>query len=217
MKIDVTDDFIIRFFYVLFCYLGIVGAINGIVQAVLEFKEEYDMKSEWQVFKDALCKMNTETSKKAFACLDIPTPFEEIDQHEKFLGLTLPGDYKASLRIHSQSGNFPMLDGCVYYDTAFSRKTSLTFLRRFKHDTGRGLLVDNGIKPIRYSPKRISIAGSGFIEVMIDLDPTPQGRPGQIIMFKGDSEIRVIAPDFKTFFKQATKRFLDEQLDEAYS
>jgi cell wall assembly regulator SMI1 len=143
--------------------------------------------------------------------LNPPASDEQIAALEQALGVALPEDYTASLKVHNgQSGpGGGMFDGSLYLsaDEVLAQWAVWKDLQRDgPFDEFRSDPV-NGIKDDWWNPAWIPFThdGSGN-HLCLDLDPAGAGRPGQIItMWHDMAERELLVPDFGSWFKAYTK------------
>lgn len=74
--------------------------------------------------------------------------------------------------------------------------------------------IDSRIKPYVYNDKWLPIAehDGGSTQLMLDLDPTEKGKPGQIIVFQHDPDfVYYVADNFLEFLKISNKLLKDNK------
>lgn len=171
------------------------------------------MKNEWDKFKDLICKKNQPLATYLAKQLQNPVPFPIIEELEKELGVTLPGDYKTSLRIHGGCQIVPFLGGYLYFSPSYVMRLYRELFEEATVMKERlSPRVDNGIAPVSFSRFRIPVAGNADETIYIDMAPTGLGRIGQVILCDANGNLRIIAHDFKTFFKQSVREFLYDHI-----
>lgn len=136
---------------------------------------------------------------------------EDFAELETVLGFALPDEFKEIYRIHNGSKNEnAFVDGewlsIQQISTDYTMWKELYDAGDFEEDG-----EDMGCEPTHsaiksdfwFNPKWIPLTSNGADGKMIDLDPTPDGKIGQIIHMIHDAYAReLIAPSLKAFFEQ---------------
>lgn len=172
--------------------------------------------TSWQRIKAWFAEHNP----PAVDTLNGPASVDEIAVLESDLGLALPEDFKASLKIHDGNdgqvenrilpGGFSLFPAAVI--AGDQREMDLlephptTDEPHFRPDVWRRR-VESGqttifgpVKPFVGGPHRVPIMGEDTMRLMLDFDPAPGGNPGQVIFvdFECD-DYRVAAGSFGEF------------------
>jgi cell wall assembly regulator SMI1 len=123
---------------------------------------------------------------------------EAIAAAEQAMGLTFPPDYRASLLAHDgQEGRhgevFEWLPGCS------PLKPLAQVVERYKEEQGLAeefpdeeQRAEGPLHTVLWHPKRIPIAGNEWWDgdnTYVDLHPTAEGTPGQIITFVTECDL----------------------------
>lgn len=151
---------------------------------------------DWATLEDALRRSN----RNLLDGLNPPASIQQIRQLEQLLGVSLPKDFVACLRIHN--GQLPdapwIFDGWEYLSTSsiaacWSLWQRLANEGVFRRHQAR---AEVGVRDVWWSPRWVPITfnGSGDHDCL-DLDPAPGGKPGQIIRIWHDDEKRQIIAD----------------------
>jgi len=147
--------------------------------------------------------------------LNPPATDEEIHALESELGINLPEDFRASLKIHNgQAPDGEFIDG----ETLLDAVGILNQWRKWRGLVNDGDFdgitsgPDDGIKDDWYNLKWIPFTYNGFGDhLCIDLDPEPDGTFGQIIRVWHDDDARqLIAPSFAAWLQETVGSLVEE-------
>ena len=141
-----------------------------------------------------------------------------IAELEQALGVELPADYKAWLRIHDGEDH---VEGRVEWLPAWGRLLSIeTTLERWRDeqewaqtDDDEGfqyVMDDDQIRCVVKHAKRIVIAGNVWGDgdnTYIDLIPGPKGTVGQIIVATSECDFEVVGSSFLDFLTRWASAF----------
>lgn len=137
---------------------------------------------------------------------------EDFAQLEALFKMPLPEDFKALYRVaNGQSiDSQDLLQGEEWLSIERIMDEYQCWLGLYENgdflENGKdyGCNPDEGIKSdFWFNPKWIPLTSNGADGKMIDLDPTPDGKIGQIIHMIHDAYAReLIAPSLKAFFEQ---------------
>lgn len=134
--------------------------------------------------------------------LRAPATEEQIAAAESVLGTRFPEDFRASLRIHDGQDDEP---DCQWLPVAHRLGSLASLVACWKDDRenyeeeedAEG--EDRGrVFAVFDHPAHLPIAGSKYWDydrLLIDLNPGPKGKSGQIIA-REDIELRFVAPSF---------------------
>lgn len=133
-----------------------------------------------------------------------PATPEQIAEAEAAMGCALPEDFKAFLAIHNgQKSGEPMVWTCslMPVEKLAERKKRLAKLYD-DPDLPPGPNTHPAIKQVGFSdgwiPIGVSARGRDFL--CLDIDPSPEGMPGQVILIAVDAaDHELIAPNFRDF------------------
>ena len=160
------------------------------------------MKQLWQQLENQLSAHNPEL----LADLNPPATDAQIRELEQAIGLQLPADFGACLKIHDgQRGRATWLfDG---YEFLSSEKILMEWvvwidLLDDGEFDGRAASVDAGIKTEWWSKGWVPFSSNGMGDhFCLDLEPAAQGRRGQVIQVFHDMPGRSLkSPDFAYWF-----------------
>lgn len=136
----------------------------------------------------------------------------ELENFEKHLDVTLPVDFKESFFKHDgQKMDSSALFGDWYLLPVAEIENRWEILKELWDE---GDFEDTSVKPDPqvksqwWEPKWIPITHNGAGDLhCLDLDPSPQGKYGQVILFEHMNETRkCVAPSFKDFLQ----KFVDD-------
>lgn len=161
-----------------------------------------------------------------FRRLGRPATAEQIVRLEKSLGLSLPGDLAASLKIHNgMRRNFARLFSAIEYDhllTCSEMARDCRMLRKIVHDLEpSGALGAEGpaacggrIRDRHWRDGWIKVTdfnGDGFV---VDLDAGPRGRRGQVFRYyNSEPPQRVLAGSWGEFLDLYATRLQKGQFE----
>ncbi|MEU4561065.1 SMI1/KNR4 family protein [Actinoplanes sp. NPDC023936] len=164
----------------------------------------------WERIEDGLRRVLPDSVRH----LEGPAADAAIDIAEDELGLTLPADFRASLRIHN--GTSWRMPHPLPMDHLYSAEEIVEATRMWRdnadddpdyHDPGRlAYLIDRGMLriggPVHHlmgADGRIVVATmNGDVWWLLDLDPAPGGTPGQVIRVDIEcAEWDVLAPSWE--------------------
>jgi WD40 repeat protein/cell wall assembly regulator SMI1 len=128
---------------------------------------------------------------------------EEIARAEAMMEVTFPDDFKASYRLHNGGCPFPpWQEGLMPLDAIMG------IWQMFKEHREQGYVDDfpdeppGPVQPSHWLPKWIPFAWGGYggEYACLDLDPSPQGHRGQVVLRMHESEpARLLAPSFEAW------------------
>jgi cell wall assembly regulator SMI1 len=136
---------------------------------------------------------------------------EAVESLEKLTGITMPASFKAFYAIHN--GQQKARAGLVDADQLLSVEDITAQWQHLKNQLDEGAFThhdepvlstpDTGIRNNWWNPAWIPFTSDGFGNYLcIDGDPSPEGRPGQIItVWQNDSHRSVKAPSFEEWLQ----------------
>lgn len=133
---------------------------------------------------------------------------KQLARAEKQLAFQLPAELRESYRIHDGDGSsqvFPCPDDISYYlaslDEVVSSWQMLKGLLDMGDFKGAKAKCDKGIKKEWWNPAWVPFASNGGGDYLcIDTGPAPGGKPGQVILWRHDSEKRsLLAPSLRVW------------------
>lgn len=137
---------------------------------------------------------------------------------EHNLGLRLPEDFREFYRLHDGTGSFAM----PQQGPLLSLREMMTARRehiRWENDPNYHVEGEvPGIKPVWYSRKRLLLSPE-LPQLMLDLDPSPEGHYGQLILLdKHEGPYKIVASGIGALIKSladaAESGGLDKELAE---
>lgn len=151
---------------------------------------------------------------EGLASLNPPATDEEIAGLQAALGVTLPEDYVACLKVHN--GQDPDIGGLFEGTEFLSTDEILAQWTVWKEVLDGGKLAgaqsepDSGIRNDWWNAAWIPFTHNGGGDhLCLDLAPDTSGTPGQVITMWHDSGTRVlVAPGFGAWFESYTDRVL---------
>lgn len=168
------------------------------------------VETSWELIEAVLY----EHAHSVYKSLRRPAPDEGVDRLEALLGRRLPADFRRSLGVHDgQRGgrNVDLFDG--YALLPISRILAEWRMRSEVHGDddpgGCPLTTDRRIKNDRWwRPGWVPVLEENGNMVLLDLDPGPGGRVGQVVKFwnSGVSPRRVKAESFAAYWDQLADR-----------
>jgi cell wall assembly regulator SMI1 len=171
------------------------------------------MKEIWEQFESWL----TVHWPEGLADLNPPATDQEIEELERGLGVHLPFDFVACLKVHNGQGN--MAGGLFDNSEFLSTREILSQWKVWKDllDSGdfKGIYSEPsaGVRNDWWNPKWIPVTHNGGGDhYCIDLDPTSEGRSGQVITMWHDMGNREVqANSFLLWLDQYVKAVLAGQ------
>ena len=165
------------------------------------------MRSSWTRFETWL----SEHWPEGLESLNPPATDEQIASLQKTLGVTLPDDYVACLKIHN--GQSPDVGGLFDGSEFLSTDEILSQWSVWKEllDAGEFSSIESdpasGIRGDWWNAAWIPFThDGGGNHLCLDLAPDASGSPGQVITMWHDSgERELVAPNFGAWFKSYTK------------
>ena len=186
-----------------FAELGVVysGELRPTEKQVELIEAGGEVPARWETIKEWLADKHPQL-------LDGFAPSatqEQIAEAETTMGCTLPEDYKAFLAIHNgQKSDEPMVWTCslIPVEKLAERKRRLAKLYDDPDQPPAGPSTDPAIKRVAFSdgwiPIGVSSRGRDFL--CLDMDPSPDGNSGQLILIAVDAaDHLLIAPSFREF------------------
>ncbi|WP_437723469.1 SMI1/KNR4 family protein [Sorangium sp. So ce861] len=139
-----------------------------------------------------------------------PATDEQIARLETAIGVALPDELAASLRVHDGQGPYcgnPALGYWVALSCAAIAELWAEYGRRIAdgsplHD--KGVIADPGVRPRWWHERWIPIATDDIGDsLVVDVDPAPGGAVGQIVRYRHDAETRRLeSPSLATWMGQ---------------
>jgi cell wall assembly regulator SMI1 len=164
-----------------------------------------DVAARWKTIAAWLADEHPE----ALEQFNPPATEAAIAKAEKDLGVTLPEDYKAFLRIHNGQDEFAPWVGIGALLPVEKLKVATEHI--FGEDTPvpDSATVGDGVRRVEYSKGWIPITASarGRENQCIDLDPAPGGTKGQIVEYVADDWSR---PLLATSFADLLAKFFEK-------
>ena len=146
------------------------------------------------------------------------TDDDALDAFERELGVRLPDDYRASMKIHD--GQEPNTFGFIDARQLLSLSEVRAHWRSWQQVMESGVLKEAqpepgvGVKPYWWSPFWIPITSTGSADNdCLDLDPSPEGTYGQIVTVWHDDSTRIVE---SSSFGDWLVQFADDLEDELY-
>ena len=149
---------------------------------------------------------------EGLASLNPPATDQQIADLQEALGVTLPDDYVACLKIHNgQAANAGgMFDGSEFLSTDEILVQWKVWKDLLDGGDFAGITSDpaNGIRDDWWNARWIPFTYNGCGDhLCLDLDPATSGGSGQVItMWHDSAERELISPSFGNWFKAYTKR-----------
>ena len=158
----------------------------------------------WAQFENWLKENWTE----GFEDLNPPATDQEIFELQEALGVQLPADFVACLKVHN--GQRGMAGGIFEYSEFLSTQAILDQWQVWKdlldsrEFDGRSSDPDDGVQDDWWNPKWIPFTHNGGGDhYCIDLAPTETGQSGQVItMWHDMSERKIQAGSFLSWFEE---------------
>lgn len=172
------------------------------------FLQEFDVRDVWNRFESWLSAHWPE----GLGALNPPATDEQIAALQESIGLALPEDYVACLKVHNgQSyGVGGLFDGAEFLSTDEVLNQWKIWKGLLDGGEFAGIVSDpaRGVRNDWWHPGWIPFTHNGGGDhLCLDLAPGASGSPGQVITMWHDSGERdCIAPDFGTWFTSYTKR-----------
>ena len=140
---------------------------------------------------------------------------EDFKRLEKLIKKELPEDFKRFYRIHNGQNQDPYVPGLIDTELLLSISQIESEWKSWKNFIDNDPEAKNtesepqkGIKPDWWNEKWIPITSAGTGDyTCIDLDPTEEGKNGQIIRMIHDDVFReLISPSFTKWFKDYVEK-----------
>lgn len=160
------------------------------------------MKTAWERFENWL----KENWVKGFEDLNPPATDQEILALQETIGVQLPAEFVACLKVHNGQRN--MAGGLFDNSNFLSTQAVIDDWQCWKDLLDSGVFKnpsepEAGVKDDWWNPKWIPFANNNSDQYCIDLDPTDAGRLGQVItMWHDTSEREILAESFGSWFEQ---------------
>ncbi len=129
---------------------------------------------------------------------------EQIQELEKLVDVTLPEDFRESLRIHDGQNGLasPLLDEWQLFQIKYMMSDWQCMKELFDQGKLEGPVQTEGtVKAQWWNPRWLEVATNGAGDLIcLDFDPASGGEVGQVIIFwHVHGERKVLAPSFQAW------------------
>ncbi len=140
-----------------------------------------------------------------------PATDEEIWRLENEVGISLPMEYKDSLKVHAGTVYWLWLWDSVSLSAPAVVKEDWVSLCAYPTEERLPMSAPEGVKSERFHPRWIPIALNNELPICLDLAPEPGGHYGQIIMVDWeDGTITLLANGFEHWLTMGLDKMTTE-------